>query len=65
MKLNGSFLGKTRLTKNLKMMGGGVGVGVGGGNLGVFQPLFQYLCSTGKNNTVLPTYEALWLCIGS
>ena len=30
--------------------GGGVG---GGGNLGVFQPLFQDLCSTGKNKVLL------------
>ena len=27
----------------------GVGMGAGGGNSGRFQPLFQDLCSTGKN----------------
>ena len=44
------------MTKNFQMIsgvgvGGGVGVGWGGvgGNLGIFQPMFQELCSTGKN----------------
>ena len=39
------FPGKSSLTKNFKMISG---VGGGGGNLGVFQLVFQDLCSTGK-----------------
>ena len=51
MRLNGRFLGKTSLTKNLKMIsGGGWGGGGVGGKTGVFQPVFRDLCSTGKKN---------------
>ena len=41
------FPGKSSLTKNLKIISG---VGGGGGNLGVFQPMFQDLCSKGNKN---------------
>ena len=55
----GRFRGKTSLTKNFHMNSRGVGWGVGG-NLGSFQPLFQDLCSIGKNSIRLKkTYDRI------